>query len=263
MGQPALSGLDRGFLLGEGVYETMVFRNGRLWKPHLHARRMAEGLAGLSIPLTVTEAVLDGILQDLLRHEDLADGILRVTATSGPGGRGLLPAHQAPPTLSAFADPLPDHDPTPLTAIVSTVRRNAGTPACRWKVIPGIDQILARREALGQGASEALLCSAEGELSCFTTGNLLLWDGEVLRTPCPESGALPGTTLALLRERTPVHDARLFPEDLLSASGAWLLNTVRGAVPLCRVGDVTLAQAELRSLGVEGLWSGGVEERRG
>ena len=132
MGQPALSGLDRGFLLGEGVYETMVFRNGRLWKPHLHARRMAEGLAGLSIPLTVTEAVLDGILQDLLRHEGLLDGILRVTATSGPGGRGLLPAHQAPPTLSAFADPLPDHDPTPLTAIVSTVRRNAGTPRRRY-----------------------------------------------------------------------------------------------------------------------------------
>jgi branched-chain amino acid aminotransferase len=245
--QPALSGLDRGFLLGEGVYETLVFRNGQLWKPRLHARRMAEGLAGLSIPLQVGEADLHGILDDLQRREGLEEGILRVTASSGAGGRGLVADTAGNPVLTAFISALPTGHQPPLSAVISTIRRNAHSPACRWKVIPGIDQILARREALAQGADEALMCSTEGELSCFASGNILLWDGSRFLTPRPESGALPGTTLALLRERLPITDARIMPKDLHRAQGAWLLNTLRGALPVMRIDSIALASPDLES----------------
>lgn len=243
--QPALSGLDRGFLLGEGVYETMVFRGGRLSKPQLHAHRMAEGLAGLAIPLQVGASDFQTMLDDLLHREGIAEGILRVTVSSGAGGRGLVPGKPGKPAICASVDPLPALEDRPIAAVISTVRRNPHTPACRWKVIPGIDQILARREALAQGADEALMCSTEGEISCFASGNLLLWDGKSLLTPRPESGALHGTTLALLRERIPVTYARLLPEDLQCAQGAWLLNTVRGALTVNRIDSIALASPDL------------------
>jgi len=225
---------DRGFLLGEGLFETMWLEHGRLWKPDYHAARLAGGLAGLGIPLAPEKYDLQAIAGALAQERGWDCGILRLNVSAGAGGRGLSPAQSASPWVMATLDPVPGGRDQRIRAVTVGVRRDPADPAIGWKTLSWLPQVLARRQALAAGVEEGLMCNTGGDPCCFASGNLLLWDGGRLRSPGPGSGALPGTTLAWLADRGmagyPLDTRALSHKDLEEARGIFLLNTVRGIV---------------------------------
>jgi branched-chain amino acid aminotransferase len=225
---------DRGFLLGEGLFETMWLQHGRLWKPDYHAARLAGGLAGLGIPLAPEQLDLPAMAGALAGIRGWDCGILRLNVSAGAGGRGLSPALTAWPLVMATLHPVPEAPNRPIRAVTVGVRRDPLDPAVGWKTLSWLPQVLARRQAQAAGVEEGLMCNTGGEPCCFASGNLLLWDGERLRSPGPGSGALPGTTLAWLADRGmagyPLDTRPLSHKDLEVARGIFLLNTVRGIV---------------------------------
>src|SRR3954471_10582447 len=99
-----LSAFDRGFQLGDGVFETLRAKAGRPTEIAAHLARLRSSAEGLGIVLagTVEADVADGIAR-LLEAEDLAgaagDAAIRVTVSRGAFfGRGLLPPADAEPT---------------------------------------------------------------------------------------------------------------------------------------------------------------------
>src|SRR4249920_3791417 len=94
---PHLSVFDRGFQLGDGVFETLRARGGRATELAEHVTRLrgsASGL-GIALPADLDRLIATG-LADLLAAEDLAgpdgDASVRITVSRGPfRGRGLLP----------------------------------------------------------------------------------------------------------------------------------------------------------------------------
>ncbi|HYX11660.1 MAG TPA: aminotransferase class IV, partial [Candidatus Acidoferrum sp.] len=103
---PALTAFDRGFQLGDGVFETLRARAGQPTELVEHAARMRLSAAGLSIVLPGDlESRLTEAIHELLDVEDLAgpagDASVRITVTRGPFfGRGLLPPDEHPaPTI--------------------------------------------------------------------------------------------------------------------------------------------------------------------
>jgi para-aminobenzoate synthetase/4-amino-4-deoxychorismate lyase len=81
-------------------------------------------------------------------------------------------------------------------------------------------------------AEETLLWNAEGELTEFTTGNLLLAQAGRLWTPPLACGLLPGTLRAELLATGEIFERVLRPSDLTDATPLWLINSVRGRVPI-------------------------------
>ncbi len=81
-------------------------------------------------------------------------------------------------------------------------------------------------------AEEVLLWNEEGELTEFTTGNLVLEQGGVRWTPPLDCGLLPGTLRAELLANAEIVERVLRPSDLETATGLWLINSVRGWVPI-------------------------------
>ena len=253
--RPVLSGLNRGFLLGEGVFETMAVINGRIWKLERHISRLQLGLDGLQIPLFMTPDRAQGILNDLLLTSENQNGVLRLTISSGDGGRGLVTNPGIAPTISAFIDPLPGQQRGPATAFIASTRRNHLTAASKWKIIPYVDNMMATREALAYGATEALMLNAADQLCCFSTGNLLVWDGDTLFTPDLASGALPGTTLDLLLmapgSALPIQQKVLDGSDLDRMKGLYKLNSLTGILPISSLNNRPLqseAMPELKTI---------------
>ncbi len=240
-GTPVITGLNRGFLLGEGVFETMAVINGRIWKLDRHISRLQLGLDGLQIPLVMTPDRAQGILNDLLLASENQNGVLRLTISSGDGGRGLVTNPGIAPTISAFIDPLPGKQRGPSNAIIATTRRNHLTAASKWKIIPYVDNMMATREALAYGATEALMLNAADQLCCFSSGNLLLWDGDVLSCPHPATGALPGTTLELLLSSyasvLPIQEKVHDHKDLMIATGLYKLSSLSGILPIASLDE--------------------------
>nr|ART36949.1 D120 [uncultured bacterium] len=233
---------DRGFLLGDALFETLLARRGRIAFLDAHVVRLAAGANILGIPVPISTGLLAVACEMLLEANGLSDEprvALRITLSRGPGPRGLVPPENPIPTLliTAVESPPP---PASLTAIVATPRRNALSPVSRLKAAPYLDNVLAREEARARGADEALMLDTSGYLSCASVANVFLWEGERLVTPAEECGILPGVTRAAVidlavRLGIELVEDMIMPQRLTRASGIFLTNSLMGLVPLSRI----------------------------
>jgi len=228
---------DRGVLLGDGLFETLLWAKGALVLADVHARRMADGAAVLGLPAP-TEADFIAAAVAAVRAAGLAEGMaaVRLTLTAGSGGRGL--DRPAAPSPRLFATAAPFTPPTgPASLVLSGVRRNDASPISRLKSLAYLDNVLARREASAAGADEAVMLNTKGELACAAAANLFWIRGEVLFTPALEAGCLDGAVRGLvlsaaLELGVQVREARLGAQALESADAAFLTNSLMGMRPV-------------------------------
>jgi branched-subunit amino acid aminotransferase/4-amino-4-deoxychorismate lyase len=223
---------DRGLLLGDGLFETMLAVDGVL--PHLpaHLDRMAAGCAVLNLPFERGEA------ERVCREAVPVEGrfAVRLTLTAGSGGRGLDRPNAPVPRL--FATAAPSAPPaTPAALIVAETRRNEGSPAARLKTLAYVDNVLARAEARAAGADEAVMLNNRGEVAGAGAANLFWIEGGRLFTPRLDCGVLAGITRARLMALRPVDEVAVGPEALARAEAIFLTNSLIGARPVSRLGD--------------------------
>ena len=233
---------DRGFLLGDGLFETVLWENGALAAFDAHVARLIAGCATIGLPAPTREALNNAALTAIAAAGlDGARAAVRLTWTAGSGGRGLDRPTPASPRLlaAAAASPKPT---TPARLIVSTVRRNEGSPVSRLKTLAYLDNVLARREARAAGADEALMLNNRGEIACAAAANLFWFEGETLVTPALDCGILAGVTRAAVIERAramgwAVREIQASVADLIGAKGLFLTNSLIGVRAVRRLGD--------------------------
>ena len=82
---------DRGFLLGDGVFETILLSDGVPAFLEAHIARLHRTLTALEMRADIDESV-GPVMRDLVMRNGLAAGAaaLRLTVTRGAGPRGLL-----------------------------------------------------------------------------------------------------------------------------------------------------------------------------
>ncbi|MGF1612093.1 MAG: aminotransferase class IV [Kiloniellales bacterium] len=224
---------DRGLLLGDGLFETLLCRSGRIERLEAHLARLRAGAAVLGIlppDLDLAEAAATLLEANELTARDAA---LRITLTRGLGPRGLLPPDEARPTLLISAVAQPAAQERALSAVVATIRRNEQSPLSRLKTLNYLDNVLAKREAVARGADEAILLNTVGRLASATAANLFLVRGRSLFTPPPSEGVLPGITRAAILELAPALglapvEAPLEPGQLRDADEAFVSNSLIG-----------------------------------
>ncbi|UTY60873.1 aminotransferase class IV [Massilia sp. erpn] len=216
---------DRGFTLGDGLFETLSVSNGEPCFLDRHLKRLRAGCDFLGIPLLLSDAVLLDAIFQLLHSKALLEAVVRITLTRGPAPRGILPPLNPKPTLIISAEPRSVLGPA--EAIVATVtRRNEHSPLSRIKSINYLDNILARREAANKGANEALLMNSAGALAEASTANLFACINGLLCTPPIDNGALPGIMRNLIIEHFRVSERSIGVADLIGADYAFLSNSL-------------------------------------
>lgn len=191
---------DRGLLLGDGLFETVLVIAGvpAFLKEHMSRLRHAAGVTGLCLPSGAFSLPLIG---ELLARNGLAkeDAVLRLTVTRGGGGRGLVPLPDTVPTLLMTVLPRRQPADTVATLMVSSWMRHAGSVNSRFKTLNYLDNIMARREASAAGSDDALMLNACGYPVCTSVANIFVMPGpDTLLTPPVSYGALPGIVRGVL-----------------------------------------------------------------
>ena len=245
---------DRGLLLGDGLFETLLWKNGALMLVGAHWARMAAGATALGLPPPSEAAFLEVATAAVQAADCVGErAAVRVTLTAGSGGRGLeRPAALAP---RLFATAAPSQPPAgPASLVVASPRRNEASPLSRLKTLAYLDNVLARREARAAGADEAVMLNSRGELACAAAANLFWIDEGALCTAAPETGCLPGIMAAQLRAAAiglgvEVREVREPTAALERAEAIFLTSSLVGARPAHLVGRQSSPHRLVEALG--------------
>lgn len=232
---------DRGFTLGDGLFETIRAHEGRPLQLAQHLSRLQHGAALLELAAPPGEALADEI-ERVLAASALREAVVRLSISRGAGQRGLGPTAGAAPTVVVAVQPFEPYPERWYTqgarAIIARVRRNEWSPLCGCKSLSQGDNVLARIEARRRGADISLLLNTRGALASADCANLFVVRGERLLTPPLAAGALPGVTRAIVAAVAPevglrYDEAELLPDDLGSADEILLTNVLLEVAPVC------------------------------
>ena len=253
-----LSVFDRGFQLGDGIFETLRARGGRPTELSDHLARLRRSAAGLELPLPDdVDARLTAGIAALLAEDGLdgpdGDASIRITVSRGVfRTRGVLPAEtDVPPTMVIQAwlvEPGAGAGgasaTTAIHLVASAVRRDPRNPLVTLKTTSRAEYVYAKLEARRAGGDDALFLTVSDHLSEATSANIVLIrraaDGATeLATPSLDCAILPGTTRSWIlawagRVGLRPVEGLLTRDDLATADEAFLCSSVAGIVPVTR-----------------------------
>lgn len=238
---------DRGFLYGDGVFETLRTYRGVPFALNEHIERL-EGSAsavGIKLPISRRELVRETI--EAVRAAGNPESTIRILITRGQGPLRLDPSGATSPLRVILVEPF---TPPPAAiyrdgvATITTRTERAADAAPGAKVTNYLASMLAMQRAHVAGAHEALLLDAEGHVLEGATSNFfVVIEGELLTAP--EAAILAGITRAHVltlasRAWIVVRYGSIGRGELEGASEAFLTSTLREIVPVTRVDDVVI-----------------------
>lgn len=219
---------------GDGVYETMLWRNGPPPAFVHHVERMAHGAARLGVTAPSEDALRMAIAQALADSADLSR--VRVTC---------LATDQGVPSLLVEARTVNQTElqPPPARVMLGPSVRNPAAWFMGCKHVGIAADLALRRRAAEQGADDVVLRSIDGWLSEATTATLLMGlDDDRVVTPGAAAAPLPGTTLAQMQTAgASVETELLVVGDMPRIRWMLLLNAVCGGRVVSHLADRELA----------------------
>ena len=190
--QAALPATDHGLLLGDGLFETFLVRNGGVRDLNLHLERLRTSCERMGIALPDDDPALAGAVRELVAELAIADARVRITVTSGDGPAGLRRG-DGPATVLITAAPAHTGG-RPLSAVTLPWRRNENSPISGMKTLSMTENVLAARSI--DPADEGIWLNTRGEVCEGNTTNVFFDLGKGLVTPPLSSGCLPGVARA-------------------------------------------------------------------
>lgn len=247
---------DRGLLLGDGLFETLLVVDGAPVFLDQHLRRLREGAKALALNAPLGDQDTAQIINRLAIENGAAKGeaSVRITVTRGVGARGLdyddVAVATVMITLGASA---PKQSGRPSRLMIARQRRCEHSLSARWKTLNYLDNTIARNEALKAGADDAVMLNSAGRVACASAANIFAIANGAVTTPPISEGALPGIVRARLlclarADGVPIKVAPI-TVGALSQSALFLTNSLIGLrAAHFRTGHDDRAQEILQSL---------------
>jgi branched-chain amino acid aminotransferase len=232
---------DRGFLFGDGVFETMRSYGGKVFRLDKHLTRLFDSLAIVHLSIPYTSVELGKAVNDTLEANQLQEAYIRLTASRGQGGRGIDLPEKSSPTVLIVAREFVPYPPQVyregMRVMISGIQQNLSSPTARIKSLNFLDHILARIEARERGLDEAILLNMDGFVCEGAVSNIFIVRQGTLSTPDRESGILPGVTREViielaLREGIRIEERKVKPSELKEADECFLTNTLMEVMPV-------------------------------
>ncbi|MCC6846891.1 MAG: aminotransferase class IV [Deltaproteobacteria bacterium] len=239
-----ISALDRGFVYGDGLFETVRTYGGRPFALAPHLRRLARSARVFRIPFEVSRAYWEPRVRRVLRANDLlaADAAVRLTVSRGAGPFGIVPPTHPKPTVMLLATPVDPRIPAAQARGVTICFlpfRLATATLPSHKTLHYMPAVLGKMIARRRGAWEAVYLGVDDTVLEGTTSNVFAVARGRLLTP-PLHGILPGVTRQALttlatRAGIPLVERPLTRRALLAADEVLLTASTIEVLPVVRV----------------------------
>ncbi|HKV37757.1 MAG TPA: D-amino acid aminotransferase [Blastocatellia bacterium] len=233
---------DRGFLFGDGVYESIRVYNCCPFALPAHLTRLERSATGIEALLPKPLDELARLVHELVEKAAIPEAEVYIQVTRGAARRSHLFPVGADPTLVIGVQParVVPHVlyETGCTAITLEDERWA---RCDLKTVSLLPNVLAKEKAHRAGAFEAIL-QRNGLLTEGTSSNVFAWrDGRII-TAISDNRILPGVTRAITIKLArdlgyQVVECDIRTADLLASSEIFLTSTSIELMPVVVIDD--------------------------
>jgi len=239
----AVGVLDHGLLYGDGVFDTVVAWNARLFRFHDHSSRLSRSMRAVALAAPFTEEALLDLTREAVRRNGLETAYIKWIVTRGSNGTPLMDPKGCDARLTIIVRPYIERFTSKSGAGISlkTVAIRRTPNQCldaRIKSLNYLNLILAKMEAKAASADEALMLDINGHI-CEAPGyNVFLVRDQTLFTPKTDilEGITRESVFRIAQDKRHVASATdLSLYDAYAADEVFLTSTAGGLVPVARL----------------------------
>lgn len=247
-----ISSGDRGFLYGDGIYETLRSYNGKPFKLAEHLERMRHSAKQLRLSFEYTNEDIGEWVDELIKKNYNKDAYIRITLSRGRGGGRLQMDDNIDPTILIQVKPFIPYESKlygkGMSLIVSNYRRSTSCPIAIHKSINLLKSILLKEEANKKAAHETIILNTDGYVAECVVSNIFFVNNGSVITPSLDTNILPGitrrTVLDICKDSSiPAGEEFFNVETLLNADEVFITNSLMEIMPVSRINDYKIGKA--------------------
>lgn len=236
----AVSPFDRGFAYGDGIFRTLVMRDGMPENWPLHYQKLVADCGTIGIVCPSAELLMSD-LQQLFLPDGLTENhlaIAKIIITRGEGERGYAPPAVTMPLRVVIKTAMPQY---PEENFVNGVNlhvcetRLAHQPKLAGiKHLNRLENVLARMEWNDPTIADGIMLGADNNVIECTSANIFARFGDVLQTPDLRQCGVAGVTRQRIMNIAHSLSLKIAVETfnvekLLSADEVMICNSLYGA----------------------------------
>lgn len=221
--------------LGEGLFETMAVKDGRIMHADLHWQRMNDSANALAIPfhLSLTDWLTQ--LSSVIKQENCQNGVIKAILIPITEKRGLSVSVDTSEIIWQVFES--EVSQGPVTLISLPWHRDSNNPLYRHKTLSYLENIQAKHYALSKGRDDVLVFDQHGYLLEASSANIFLVIGGTLYTPSLNLSILPGIMRQLIIDKAKIRgllciEENLTQDHLCQADSLFLTNSLMGLLPV-------------------------------
>lgn len=248
--QAKVSVFDRGFLLGDGVYEVIPVYAGHCFRLEGHLTRLQHSLDGVRMTNPLSDKEWQSMISQLIERNGGGDQSVYLQVTRGVAPRDHVFPEGVEPTTFAMSNPLqavPDEYKT--NGIKAITVPDIRWQNCHIKAITLLPNSLLKQQAQDAGAQEALLIR-DGYLTEGSASNAYaVIDGKIYTAPKDEK-VLPGITRDFVLEiaekaNITVIEQAVSEQQLREADEIWVSSSTKEVLPVTNLDGVKVNTGKL------------------
>jgi branched-subunit amino acid aminotransferase/4-amino-4-deoxychorismate lyase len=238
----AISIEDRGFLFGDGAFETCQIFNDKIYNRHLHLARLSSAIASLDINLKAFGSIDDIFLQAdrLIKKNNQKNGLLKIIITRGIGSIGYSSTSNKPTVIiTTNSQRIINNMPISLAIDIETSKNNSlflgDGSNFPYKSLNSANYIKSKMIAEKLGTFENLIFATtsnkDGPIVAETSSANVFWfkNGKLF-TPSNNANIVLGTIRARIIELAQMNLVENInftlaqPEEIIDADEIFLTN---------------------------------------
>lgn len=224
---------DRSFRFGDGIFDTCIIANGRIYDFASHKARLEDGLKATRITLDTSK--FESICHELIEKNNVQFGYVRIIISRGEGlgAVGYLPKNSEPTLLIQTSEkPYPAF--APITLWISSYKACSQVPS---KTNSALVYTLAMMEANEKSFDNALMLDESGHICETASGNIFWVKDSVLYTPSADLPLVPGTKRKKVLElwEGDKREGRFTIDALQQADEIFMTNIATITAPVVRI----------------------------
>lgn len=247
--QAHVSVLDRGFLLGDGVYEVIPVYQGLPFCLNEHLQRLQRSLDGVRMANPYSIEQWSEIIARLVKDNEGENQAVYLQVTRGVAPRDHVFPEGVEPTAFVMTNPI---KPLPewykQDGIKAITVKDIRWAQCDIKAITLLPNSLLRQQAQDAGAQEAILIRDGYMTEGSASNSYAVLDGVIYTAP-KDQKVLPGITrdvvLGLARSAgVSYREQAVSAEQLKQADEIWISSSTRELLPVTTLDDAPVGNGK-------------------